>query len=146
MPALFDRILEETRRLDAISAGTSGANYDAAFQSAFDALFGQPADCQKVILFMSDGEPTTGKTEQDLMTAYQGFDTGYKILTYSHDDGSGGRVTEYLQRLACQHDGVHYRSAGGSNNPWRSVVPHLSVEFTGKLLSFPRVTRKSSDR
>ena len=44
---LFDRILEETQRLDAISAGTSGANYDAAFQSAFDALFGQPADCPR---------------------------------------------------------------------------------------------------
>ena len=36
--------------LDDISAGTSGANYNAALQSAFDALFGQPADCPRSLL------------------------------------------------------------------------------------------------
>jgi hypothetical protein len=103
---------------------TPDTNYEEALKKAYGA-FDDCVEtklckgCQRVILFITDGEPSVGKEDQSLMESSLFAGGKYRILTYSHDAGDGEHVTEYCQRLACQNDGIHFRSAGGST--WRGA-------------------------
>ena len=78
----------------------SDTNWESALTAAYRAFdsCNSPSvstctGCQKVILFITDGEPSLGKKEQSLMGSSLFEDQpppgGFRILTYSHDDGGG---------------------------------------------------------
>ena len=97
---------------------SGGTNFIGAFGAVWAALGSQGSGCNAVVLFMSDGEPTTAPSF--IVIEAQAAARGAHVLTYGLGLGSradlaprgGGRV---LRDIACAANGIYYPVAEDDN-------------------------------
>lgn len=97
---------------------SGGTNFIGAFAAVWAALGSQGSGCNAVVLFMSDGEPTTAPSLVQIEA--QAAARGAHVLTYGLGLGSradlaprgGGRV---LRDIACAANGIYYPVAEDDN-------------------------------
>jgi len=101
---------------DITEGGTT--NFGAALSKALDFFEGSTDDsgCHKVVLFMSDGSPTSGtwsaSQKSGIASRAAQLDPPPHILTYAF---GADAPADDLQGIACAHNGVAYRIADGGN-------------------------------
>lgn len=102
--------------IDHLSAD-GGTNFGAAFSKALD-IFEQTGDqssaCHKVVLFLSDGEPTQhswdDSVQQSVNKRAATLTPSPHILTYAF---GGGADFDLLKKIACEYKGIAYQIADG---------------------------------
>ena len=101
--------------IDSNMQASGGTNFRAAFQAVKDVLTATPtaSGCNRVILFLSDGEPSAW-TESDYATTRSDLASlgQAHLLTYALGSGADSRV---LKNLACQNGGILYEVADDAN-------------------------------
>ena len=101
--------------IDRNMQASGGTNFRAAFQAVKDVLTATPtaSGCNRVILFLSDGEPSAW-TESDYATTRSDLASlgQAHLLTYALGSGADSRV---LKNLACQNGGILYEVADDAN-------------------------------
>ena len=108
---------------DYINAITDGGttNFGAALgltMDIFEKSSGASASsgCQRVVLFMSDGEPSQGTWESSdadsILSRAQALSPSPHILTYAFGAGADSSA---LKGISCAHQGVHYTISDGGN-------------------------------
>jgi len=106
--------------IKALSNGGT-TNFGAALELAISALDhssrqGATSGCHKVILFMSDGEPTAGswrwEEQESVAEGLSKLTPKPLLFTYAFGSGADGAV---LKDIACKHNGVAYAIADGGN-------------------------------
>jgi hypothetical protein len=98
---------------------TGKTNYALAFEAAFDLILKsedakRSSRCNRIMLFMSDGDVTQGLQGSALLTKLTELNQEYgaKIFTYQF----GMDVAEdTMKRIACQHEGIWWEVPDGGD-------------------------------
>jgi hypothetical protein len=114
-------------------------NYEAAMTEIFtrDGGFSN-ANCaqSKVVIFVTDGEPKEDKKEKPFMQmAIQENEHNARFVAFTFDQ-AGDNVENYGKRLACQHDGVHWKGT-----KWFTSLPDTMLKYSDLLAAGRSTTR-----
>ena len=124
-------------------------NYERAFKAAFDIMnaslvAGDTSNCNaQIILFLTDGEITEGRTdivdyiEELKEDAVEGI--SFNILTYGIGEDLNSDSLETLKDIACQNDGIAYEI--------ENIDDSLSTTMASyyQMFSLSRQTRNEND-
>lgn len=104
--------------IDNLSANGE-TNFEAAFRSAFEMLRNTKEDefgnaCESVLIFLTDGRATRGKTGKSLLNLINDLNKYYQATIFSYALGTGATVS-ILKELACATNGMFERVYEESN-------------------------------
>ena len=95
-----------------------GTRIDKGFEKAFEVLAngkknGATANCEKVILFLTDGV-NTGEDPAEKVKAMN-KDVGARIFTYHFGASTDTKGKDLMRRIACENAGVYFSVSEGAN-------------------------------
>lgn len=128
--------------MDTNLQANGGTNFVAAFAAVAQVISASTSattNCNRVVLFLSDGEPNSWSSS-DYSTATSQL-SGYQLITYALGSGADSTI---LKQLACENEGILYEVAdnanlgdvmagcaqapGSNSNVWLSVWHRLALE------------------
>lgn len=94
-----------------------GTNFDAAFDKTFSFIrssraAGDTTKCQTAVLFMTDGEDTSGFSTERFTDLQKGLEPSVIIFTYTFGSGAS---PELPKEIACKNAGVSWSVEDGGN-------------------------------
>lgn len=99
--------------MDTNLQANGGTNFVAAFAAVAQVISASTSattNCNRVVLFLSDGEPNSWSSS-DYSTATSQL-SGYQLITYALGSGADSTI---LKQLACENEGILYEVADNAN-------------------------------